>query len=164
MKRFTVQKLLLFWFLFSSVAVAQWVSPGDLNSAHADLEGLNNCTQCHNVGQKITADKCLVCHSKVDLELEEEKGYHHLYRDQTCTDCHQEHRGIEFPLTVIDEKEFDHGKLGFTLEGEHKKLECTDCHRVPGTYTGLDKNCLTCHQDIYHGRLLKILVMQRLNA
>lgn len=148
--RFVFLALSLF---FAEISFAQWVSPGKLSKAHQTLEGLNNCTLCHNIGEKITKEKCLTCHSKVKLEIEQQRGYHSLYRDQTCTECHQEHRGVDYPLTIIDEKEFDHAKLGFALEGEHKNRECTDCHKTPGTYSGLDKNCLSCHEDTYHGRL-----------
>ncbi len=150
-------KRLLLWLFIQFVATvslpAQWLSPGPLSRVHTELEGTEHCTQCHNIGARITAEKCLTCHSKVALELQEQRGYHTLYRNQTCTECHKEHRGLEAALTVLDEKTFDHGKLGFALEGQHAQLKCQSCHPSPGTYSGSDKACLACHVDTEHGRL-----------
>jgi len=153
MKRIFWVLLILPYVLFPDLSKAQWVSPGKLSKSHQALEGLNNCTLCHNIGEKITSEKCLACHSKVKLELDEQRGYHYLYRDRTCTECHQEHRGVDYPLTIIDKEDFDHGKLGFKLEGQHQEQDCSACHKTPGTYSGLDQSCLSCHEDTYHGRL-----------
>ena len=30
------------------------LSPGPLTNAHASLEGITNCTQCHTLGEKIS--------------------------------------------------------------------------------------------------------------
>ncbi len=147
--------LLIVTLMMFTRANAQWISPGDLSEGHRTLEGINNCTLCHVIGGKIQADRCLTCHTKLKLEIEERRGYHYLVKDRSCTECHKEHRGRDFPLIQMNKDTFDtiHAKLGFKLEGKHARLQCEDCHKTPGTYRGLDKNCLTCHEDTYHGRL-----------
>ena len=52
------------------------ISPGDLTSAHAHLEGISNCTQCHVLGDKVTNDKCLPCHKEINTRIQQRKGYH----------------------------------------------------------------------------------------
>ena len=150
----------IFWigFLFTAILLphrllGQWLSPGKLSASHAFLEGMNNCTLCHNIGEKITEEKCLACHSKISLQLEEQQGYHFVNRDQNCTECHHEHRGVKYSLIDLDKQTFDHAKIGFKIEGAHKKQDCNACHKTTGTYSGLEKSCLACHDDAFHGRL-----------
>ncbi len=140
--------------LFSHVN-AQWISPGDLSNGHKALEGINNCTLCHVIGGKIQAERCFACHTKLKAEIEEKHGYHYLVKNRSCTECHKEHRGRDFPLIQMNQDTFKtvHARLGFKLEGKHAQLKCEECHKTPGTYRGLSKNCLTCHDDSYHGRL-----------
>lgn len=149
--------IILFALLMVCSLSAQWISPGDLSKGHKDLENINNCTLCHVIGGKIQAERCLTCHSKLKHEMEEQRGYHYLYKDRVCTECHKEHRGRDFPLIQLDKDNFgeEHAKLGFKLEGRHAKLQCEECHKAPDTYRGLDKNCLACHDDTFHGRLDK---------
>ena len=52
------------------------ISPGDLSAAHADLEGIRNCTQCHTLGDKVSNDKCLDCHSEIQSLIAGHSGYH----------------------------------------------------------------------------------------
>ena len=47
--------LLFILCVFSGKIIAQ-LSPGDLSKPHANLEGLENCTQCHDAGKKISAN------------------------------------------------------------------------------------------------------------
>ena len=42
------------------------ISPGKLTDAHAHLEGMGNCTQCHDLGNKVPDQKCLACHTEID--------------------------------------------------------------------------------------------------
>jgi hypothetical protein len=146
---------LIFFILIAMTlsASAQWISPGPLSRVHSDLEGMENCTECHNLGAKITSQKCLTCHGKIELEMQEQRGYHFLNRDQTCTECHHEHRGSDYALIQLDEKTFDHSKFGFILDGEHQKQSCTACHQTSGSYSGLEKACLACHLETNHARM-----------
>ncbi|MGA8264330.1 MAG: hypothetical protein WB779_07810, partial [Ignavibacteriaceae bacterium] len=52
------------------------LSPGDLTKAHANLEGLSNCTKCHELGDKVTNTKCLDCHKDINSLLVKNMGYH----------------------------------------------------------------------------------------
>ena len=44
------------------------MSPGDLTQYHADLEGLLNCTKCHDLGEGVSEAKCLDCESTYLLD------------------------------------------------------------------------------------------------
>ena len=49
----------------ASAQLGSLLSPGRLAKAHAQLEGLSNCQQCHEQGRKVTAAKCLGCHKPI---------------------------------------------------------------------------------------------------
>ncbi|MDD2995319.1 MAG: hypothetical protein PHP99_03775, partial [Paludibacter sp.] len=55
--------------IFSGKFAYSQISPGDLSEAHAHLEGLSNCTQCHTVGEKVTREKCLDCHKEIKSNI-----------------------------------------------------------------------------------------------
>jgi len=142
------------------------ISPGELTHAHAQLEGMSNCTKCHIVGEKITNDKCLACHKELKQRMDQKKGYHSSSEviDQACVKCHSEHHGRNFEIIHFEKKSFDHTQTGFKLEGAHLKKQCTDCHQPDfiadpatknkkGTYLGLTAECLNCHKD-YHQKTL----------
>lgn len=63
--------------LISNNAYAQ-ISPGKLAKAHAELEGMSNCTQCHTLGGGPDTKKCLACHQEIQQRLDQKKGYHFL--------------------------------------------------------------------------------------
>ncbi len=148
------------------VSIAQ-ISPGPLSEAHADLEGISNCTKCHGSGQEIVADKCLSCHAEIKNEISGGHGFHFENRNSSCTSCHVEHLGREAKITRFDEKNFDHSKTGFVLTGAHQSLRCEQCHAgkniVSGdikkilaahphkTYQGLSPQCVSCHADRHKG-------------
>ena len=50
------------------------LSPGDLTKAHANLEGLSNCTKCHELGDKVTNTKCLDCHKDINSLISKKYG------------------------------------------------------------------------------------------
>jgi len=156
-------------------AAAQSVSPGPLSQAHADLEGIKNCTQCHEMGQRvIDANRCLVCHATLQARILARRGYHGSVDalGKPCEGCHHEHAGRETPLVNWpgSQKMFDHANTGWRLEGAHRKAGCGDCHearriraeevrsylsRHPGarTFLGLDTACASCHFDEHRGQL-----------
>ncbi len=151
------------------------ISPGPLSQAHQSLEGSTKCATCHNFGLGTRGLKCLDCHGEIRRRVEEHTGYHarayNVSTTQTdCARCHLEHNGRQFPLTRLDPKKFEHGRLtGFILEGKHAQLTCEQCHNashIPAsahveikikdlkkTFLGLGKECQNCHQDPHTGQL-----------
>ncbi len=138
----------------ASAQLGALVSPGRLNKAHAQLEGLNNCLQCHSKGQQVAADKCLVCHKPVAARIAARKGVH---RDVTtnCVTCHVEHAGAEAELRPFDQTAFDHATTaGFPLEGLHAApaTTCAACHKTRSFLTA-QTTCASCHADPHKGSL-----------
>jgi hypothetical protein len=154
--------------LFVGSADAQ-ISPGELSSAHAQLDGITNCTQCHSLGKTISSDRCLSCHVEIHSSLDRGTGLHGRNKYRLCIDCHKEHHGKAFPLRKIDTKIFDHSLTGYILAGKHASLGCQQCHNreniqdsvivrkgkefLSHTYSGLLSSCLSCHKDIHRGQL-----------
>ncbi|KAA3659737.1 MAG: cytochrome C [Calditrichaeota bacterium] len=151
-------------FSFINPLFAQ-LSPGDLHDKHTQLEGMNNCTKCHELGKKVSPDLCLQCHNLLRTQIEKAKGLHANPEYKNCVDCHVDHQGREFRLIYwkngIDS--FDHNLTGYKLAGKHRSLECRDCHQAKNivnksilkknkkelnrTFLGLNAECLTCHFD-----------------
>lgn len=155
----------LIWFGKQTDIRAQ-LSPGDLSEAHAHLDGISNCTQCHELGQKVTNQKCLECHQFLKSRIDADRGYHTSPQiaGKECIQCHSEHHGRKFEMIRFDRDRFDHTLAGYPLEGAHQTLECRQCHRSAfivengirereNTFLGLDTDCLNCHDD-YHRRSL----------
>jgi hypothetical protein len=142
------------------------ISPGDLSTAHSHLEGITNCTQCHDLGNKVPDKKCLDCHSEIDNLILLNRGFH-VSSDvsaKKCIDCHNEHHGRKFNMVRFDENVFDHDLAGYSLEGKHAIIECRDCHQPDyikdseiskreSTFLGLETACLDCHDDFHQQTL-----------
>ncbi len=150
----------------SLVAAKAQISPGDLSQAHADLEGMGNCTQCHDLGNKVTNAKCLDCHQEIQTLMDRNQGYHasREVRRQDCFECHSEHHGRRFDAVRFDQDNFDHDLTGYELEGQHAVIDCRACHipefiddpeirKREDTFLGLDDACLSCHDDYHQGTL-----------
>lgn len=144
------------------------ISPGDLTKAHADLEGLSNCTKCHVLGDKVQNFKCLDCHKEIKQLMDQNKGYHSSVevKGKNCWKCHSEHHGRKFRIVNFNPDKFDHNKAGFKLTGKHANIKCKDCHKADfisnsdikkrsNTYLGLKENCASCHEDFHQGTLGK---------
>jgi len=142
------------------------ISPGKLSEAHAHLEGIGNCTQCHDLGNKVPDQKCLACHTEIEELVQLDRGYHvsSEVTSKTCVDCHNDHHGRKFKMIRFDEDTFDHDIAGYKLEGSHSEIECKECHKPEyisnvdlkkrvGTFLGLGNECLDCHAD-YHQKTL----------
>ncbi len=151
--------------LITGVGVAQ-ISPGDLSKSHSNLEGMSNCTQCHELGTKVTDQKCLDCHTEIKSLMNQDKGFHasSQVENQDCVKCHSEHHGRNFDMIRFDTNSFNHNLTGYELEGAHKKVDCRECHtpknisdsklrKRKDTYLGLDDACLSCHEDFHQGAL-----------
>ena len=69
-------------------------SPGDLSNAHANLEGMSNCTQCHTSGDEVQNSKCLSCHKEITSLVNSGRGLHaREAKGKQCYACHSEHHG-----------------------------------------------------------------------
>ena len=150
----------IFLFLFISSSTFAQISPGELTKAHANLEGLSNCTKCHKLGEKVLNSKCLDCHSEIKSLMTAGNGYHSSsdVKSKDCSTCHPEHFGRNFQIVKFDPAKFDHNKTNYELTGVHKKTDCGKCHQSKnindpkisarkGTYLGLNSNCFSCHED-----------------
>lgn len=153
--------------LFSGITFSQ-ISPGDLTKAHASLEGLSNCTKCHELGEKVLNSKCLDCHTEIKQLINANRGYHasNDVKGKNCWSCHSEHHGRNFQIVRFDKNKFDHKKTGYELIGKHKEADCISCHKSEfiineqlkkrfGTFLGLETNCISCHEDVHQGTLSK---------
>ncbi|MGB5668104.1 MAG: hypothetical protein WBM53_14785 [Maribacter sp.] len=157
--------LLFFFYLTVTIGFGQ-ISPGDLSRSHADLEGMSNCTLCHNLGDKVSDKKCLECHTGIQSLINKKSGYHANpdVIKQDCFECHSDHHGRNFDMIHFDEDAFDHALTSYELEGKHETVDCNKCHisenitdqklkKRPNTFLGLDEKCLSCHDD-YHQNTL----------
>jgi hypothetical protein len=127
---------------------------------------MSNCTQCHDLGDKVSNAKCLDCHKDIQSLLKENRGYHSNPRvaKQDCFACHSEHHGRNFDMVRFDQKNFDHTLTGYNLEGKHKAVDCRECHKPENiqnsnikkrknTFLGLGQECLSCHADFHQNTL-----------
>ena len=151
---------------------AQLISPGKLSHAHADLQGIRNCTQCHELRHSgISPELCLKCHGPLARRIEAGEGFHASLAEKDCATCHREHFGPDFQLIRLDTTTFDHGRTGWPLAGEHATSACHDCHKpefvtapdvredalshgtLNRTFLGLSTECGVCHAaDSHHER------------
>ncbi len=163
-----MKKLLLnISLVFLTQVVFGQISPGELSEAHKKLEGMSNCTQCHELGSKgVTDSKCLDCHTEVNNLINSNRGFHSSseVKGKNCSKCHGEHFGRDFDVIRFDEKKFNHSKTKFKLTGEHANIECNECHtsehikisklkKRKKTFLGLESSCESCHEDFHQGTL-----------
>ena len=157
---------LFFLMILSSLSLYGQISPGKLTNAHAHLEGLANCTQCHDLGNQVPNQKCLDCHNEIDRLISANRGFHSSadVAKMECIDCHSEHHGRKFEMVRFDEESFDHVLTGYTLEGQHAVIDCKACHKPDNiidaelrkrenTFLGLETSCLDCHDDFHQQTL-----------
>lgn len=161
--------------MFASMAGSargQLVSPGPLSAPHAKLEGIRQCTACHQLGQRgADARRCLGCHEALAARLGAALGYHATVRDRPCGSCHAEHYGRDFDLVRLDTAAFDHAAAGYPLRSAHARVSCRECHQanhvraaavrrekstaaaLRRTFLGLSTACGACHaSDNPHAR------------
>lgn len=155
--------IILLAFAFESTAQ---ISPGDLAAAHSELEGIRNCTKCHDLGNKVPNSKCLDCHKEINELLSEKRGFHASKdaKSKQCIDCHSDHHGRKFEMTRFDQDNFNHDLTSYKLEDKHAEIDCRDCHQPSHiadidlkfrdqTFLGLQKECLSCHDDFHQKSL-----------
>jgi nitrate/TMAO reductase-like tetraheme cytochrome c subunit len=165
MRNKIITGLLILMVILSYSANAQ-ISPGNLAAVHSHLEGMSNCTKCHELGNKVTNAKCLACHTELKVRIDQNKGYHSSseVRGKICTNCHNDHHGVNFQILRFDKEKFNHNLAGFALTGAHAKKTCKDCHKPEFitnkaikakkfTFLGLKTECLACHTDYHQNKL-----------
>lgn len=158
--------------LLPGAAGAQLLSPGKLTAAHADLEGIRNCTACHRLRERgIANDRCLDCHVPLRTRIAEGRGLHATLGGRDCAGCHKDHFGRDFESVRLDTTAFAHDTVGFELSDAHRALACRECHTpslvraadvrafkeehaaLDRTYLGLGTDCESCHaEDSPHER------------
>ena len=114
-----------------------------------------NCTLCHKLGGGVTDANCLACHDKLDARIKLNEGLH-AKTTERCITCHLEHLGKEHLLISLDEEKFDHTITDYDLKGKHARLLCSKCHRRQLVYTGLVRECVSCHKDKHNKKLWKL--------
>jgi hypothetical protein len=162
--------------LWACAARADFFSPGELSRPHEFLEGLKNCTQCHEAGQKLSQEKCLSCHTELAGRIRNNQGFHGRIppAERACETCHGEHHGRDAALINWGPKKqagFEHAsRTGFALEGEHARVDCQKCHEPRliiddavhallkkhperKSFLGLPTACNKCHFDEHRGQL-----------
>lgn len=128
------------------------LSPGPLSKAHRSLEGAK-CAQCHEAGRKVSATRCLTCHTPVAERIAARKGVHRQVTE--CVSCHVEHAGVDGDLRHLDTARFNHAtEAGYALDGTHARLarQCASCH-TGRSYLDARPACATCHADPHKGAL-----------
>lgn len=154
--------------LIGGYETAAQLSPGPLSVYHEHLEGLSNCTECHDIGKKVSNAKCLACHTEVKTRIDANKGYHASkeVKGKECASCHNDHHGKNFGIVRFDTAAFDHTLTGYALKGKHSKNSCADCHqskfiqdekikKKQYSWLGMKTECLSCHED-YHQNTLSV--------
>lgn len=146
--------LILLMMLRAGAVAAQgfggFVSPGPLAAPHAELDTLTQCLKCHEAGAGVTPKKCLSCHEDVQQQIDTGRGFH-AHRPDGCVACHPDHQGRDAAMIRLDTERFNHQQTGFALRGRHAEVECADCHTEAGVWTGLDRACVSCHEDRHGG-------------
>jgi hypothetical protein len=157
--------------LLPRLASAQLISPGKLATAHAALDGVEHCTECHELGKPGVDDaRCLTCHVPLAQRIAAKQGLHARLTGHPCAECHKDHFGPDFTLVRLDTATFDHRETGYALRQSHDTVACRSCHRpdnvvvtevrdyatrhgvLAHTYLGLGEQCASCHRkDDPHG-------------
>lgn len=142
--------------------ISDVLSPGPLAAAHADLEGVTHCNDCHSWLGATPNEACLACHEEIGKRMAEHAGYHGKLEGR-CADCHVDHRGADVDLLGLDHETFAHDQALFALRGAHAEVACDDCHVRTNEKTGRKafhpigtaRNCAGCHESPHGDRLVR---------
>ena len=140
-------------------------SAGDLNAQPGETVGsvnshaqISECSACHTAPwETVTmADRCVECHTDIAQQMFDVAKLHGAIAQKSssvaCRDCHPEHRGASAALTEMNEFDFPHEALGFSLNSHQLKATreafvCSDCH-VDDLTTFASDSCQTCHSNM----------------
>ncbi len=152
-------------------------APGPLAKAHenvSELSGWNSCQQCHGGWFGNMSASCLACHEVIQKQIDDLRGLHGRLNEATqqqCALCHSDHHGEGFRMVnrqsfaqagFPSQSEFKHDVIGYAMRGKHLEQECQKCHAnaevevlAEGAtrFLGLDKNCVSCHEDKHEGKM-----------
>ncbi len=102
-----------------------------------------DCQACHAPGSNYaeTSSECYSCHAD-DYNRTDDPNHAQAGFPTDCSICH-----------TIDDwddaDDFNHSTTGFDLTGEHREVNCNECHTAG--YAGTPTACNGCHQDDYDG-------------
>jgi hypothetical protein len=153
MKKYLVIVIILGIFLSidENISFAQWISPGKLSNVHKRLEGITNCLKCHSLAGGIDDSACMACHEELNKRVKEKKDFHSRLKG-TCIECHTDHKGETYDITILDKEKFEHETTGYKLQDKHRR-PCGECHIKETTYIGLSPECGKCHTDVHRKTL-----------
>lgn len=116
------------------------------------------------------AQPCIFCHEKTE-ELNTERFR---WDPLLCTSCHKDEHAGQFAehlknndcnichrMNAWNDLKFSHEDTDFPLRGEHRQVDCNECHKPlraqdpasPIQYTKMEQTCGSCHEDIHQGQL-----------
>ena len=103
------------------------------------------CTLCHvNNNYNLTSTVCVTCHQTDYNNAKTPVDHVSANFPTTCDTCHD---------TVLwTDGKFDHTATGFTLDGFHTTLQCSQCHNATfGNYNITSNACILCHLSNFNG-------------
>ena len=94
------------------------------------------CIQCHNDGDFSIVNNqiCVDCHRSNDKKF---SNAHIEDFGSNCQDCHDGKDRMQ---------DFNHSETGFSLEGKHDAIKCTDCH-TSDQLIDTPNSCSACHAE-----------------
>jgi predicted CXXCH cytochrome family protein len=144
----------------------------------------SNCAECHNFNNwknpkafdhsktrfpllgKHLQVKCINCHKTELVDGNIRQNFKNL-SSNNCTPCHkdvhQNRFGQNCKLCHTEEsfmfnkgmKAFDHDKTNFKLIGQHRLVDCKQCHKTTLTAPQKHDKCQDCHVDYHKGEFSK---------
>jgi hypothetical protein len=105
-----------------------------LTGTHATLD----CSDCHVDGFAGTPTDCVGCHIS-DYNATRDPNHQQSGFSTNCEDCHGT---VSWEGAVVDHQSF------FPLTGQHRGLDCSDCHQ--NGFEGTPTDCVACHRDDYN--------------
>jgi len=107
-----------------------------LSGAHATL----SCSDCHRGPAAAVSADCYDCH-RADYDATRDPRHSTAGFPTLCAACH---------TTVSwNDAVFDHFTTGFALNGRHRTVACSECHK--SGYAGTPRACYSCHKADYDG-------------
>jgi hypothetical protein len=133
-----------------AASIETLLMPGAVIAGHAKYE--QECSRCHDRSdRKAQAGLCRSCHTPIDQDIREQRGFHGRItgiQAAQCSACHSEHKGRNADVVKFSPAAFDHGRTDFVLDGAHLTAACDQCHRTARKYKDPPTGCADCHGKI----------------
>ncbi len=145
------------WGQSRAASLETLLMPGKVTTAHAKIEA--ECGKCHDRANRPNQlNLCLDCHKPIAADIRDRRGLHGRRdnaADTQCSACHTEHLGREGQIVNLMAQQFDHARTDFQLEGGHRQVACTSCHKVGKKFSEAPGRCSDCHKsaDPHEGKL-----------